>query len=90
MKKFDRSLSQKLLLVTIAVLSVAGCASKSSSSDSSSVTAFSQWSAVTGGSTIIATGFSAQRTYVTDSSGNYQLVGNASQSTSNNATYTIP
>jgi hypothetical protein len=88
MKKFDRSLSQKLLLVTIAVLSVAGCASKSSSSDSSSVTAFSQWSAVTGGSTIIATGFSAQRTYVTDSSGNYQLVGNASQSTSNNATYT--
>jgi len=87
MKKFDMSLTLKLSLVAVAVVTMVGCASKSSS-DSSSVTAFSQWSAITGGSSVIATGFSAQRTYVTDGSGNYQIVGNLSQSSTNNATYT--
>ena len=88
MKKLEMSSRLKLTIGLVALAGIAGCASKSSSSDSSSVSAFSQWSAISASSTVSATGFTVQKTYVTDSSGNYQIVGSANQSTSNNATYT--
>lgn len=75
----------KLAFVAGLVPIVVGC-SKSSSS-SSDINAFSQWSAIQPGNTVQATGFSVQRTYVTDKDGNYQIVGGWNQAATG-ATYT--